>query len=339
MARETETGMRHPDSALVDAKLPGGFWARLRRLLPRKAVKIGDSGALIERARTHVARFDGMRLIAGSKGAADPSAHELRLAVIIPTRLKPCTTEPGSRTFIERAMESALAQVLDQPVSITFIAGVDVDAEVPERLARRPDLVIARSAGRSQILALNAAIAAAGQAYDFVAFLEDDDLWAPMFLAWSLLALVDHDFVSMSHVEIDESGKPVNIQDFPTPSSWLMPAATLARVGAVDLKSKWHYDNDWLGRLGESGLRRCHLVEKAAPLSLPRRLLRPGIGHLLRDAGPDITILRHASDQPLVIRLVHSGSGTAAVRSGGPAARESKNEYRWLVARYGRIPW
>jgi hypothetical protein len=105
------------------------------------------------------------------------------------------------------------------------------------------------------------------------------------------------------------------------------------------LKSKWHYDNDWLGRLGDSGLRRCHLVEKAAPLSLPRRLLRPGIGHLLRDAGPNITLLRHASERPLVIRLVHSGSGTAAVQSGGPAARESKNEYKWLIERYGRIPW
>ncbi|MGD0634436.1 MAG: glycosyltransferase family A protein [Beijerinckiaceae bacterium] len=331
--------MRDHDGALAGQSLAGGFWAQLRRFLPRKAVKIGDSGALIETARTHVARFDGARLIAVPRGATVPAPKDLRLAIIIPTRLKPCTTEAGSRTFIERAMESALAQALDQPLKITFIAGVDVDADVPARLAQRPDLVIARSTGRSQILALNAAIAAADQAYNFVAFLEDDDLWAPEFLAWSLLALVDHDFVSMSHVEIDESGKPVNIQDFPTPSSWLMLSGTLARVGAVDLKSKWHYDNDWLGRLGDSGLRRCHLVEKAAPLSLPRRLLRPGIGHLLRDAGPNITLLRHASERPLVIRLVHSGSGTAAVQSGGPAARESKNEYKWLIERYGRIPW
>jgi hypothetical protein len=339
MARETGSGTRDHDGALAGQSLASGFWAQSRRFLPRKAVKIGDSGALIEMARTRVARFDGARLIAVPKGASAPPAQELRLAIIIPTRLKLCTSEAGSRTFIERAMESALAQVLDQPLKITFIAGVDVDADVPARLAQRPDLLIARSTGRSQILALNAAIALADQAYDFVAFLEDDDLWAPEFLAWSLLALVDHDFVSMSHVEIDESGKPVNIQDFPTPSSWLMPIATLVRAGAIDPKSKWHYDNEWLGWLGNSGLRRCHLLEKTAPLSFPGRLLRPGIGHLRRDAGPNITLLRHASERPLVIRLVHSGSGTAAVQSGGPAARESKNEYKWLIERYGRIPW
>lgn len=316
-----------------------GWLARARRLLPRRAVKLGDTGALIALARGHAARFDGLRLRAVPKSAPPPSTVPLRLAIIIPTRLKPCTAEAGSRTFLERAMESALAQQLDQPVAITFIAGVDADAVVPETIANRPDVIIARSTGRSQILALNAAIAQVGTAYDFAAFLEDDDLWAPNFLAWSLLALAAHDFVSMSHVEIDETGKAVNIQDFPTPSSWLMPAGTLAKVGAVDPRSKWHYDNDWLGRLGDSGLKRCHLVETTAPLSLPWRLKRPGIGHLLRDAGPRITILRHASEQPLVIRLVHSGSGTAAVQAGGPAARESKAEYRWLKTRYGRIPW
>jgi hypothetical protein len=335
-----ETVSSPGDHGPVTWQLPaGGFWVEARRLLPRKGVKIGDTSALIEIGRTHTARFDGARLVAVPKGASVSPARDLKLAVIIPTRLKLCTSETGSRTFIERAMGSALAQILDQSVTITFIAGVDADADVPARLAQRPDVLIARSTGRSQTLALNAAIALVDESYDFAAFLEDDDLWAPEFLAWSLLALVDHDFVSMSHIEVDENGKTVNIQDFPTPSSWLMPIKTLRRVGAVDPRSKWHYDNEWLGRLGQSGLRRCHLLEKTAPLSFPGSLWRSGIRHLRRDTGPTTTLLRHASDMPLVVRLVHSGSGTTAVQSGGVATQESKIEYKWLIGRYGHIPW
>jgi hypothetical protein len=339
VVKETVQGSSDHHGMPANLSLAGEFRVMSRRFLPRKAVRIGDTEALIKLARTHSARFDGRRLVAAPKGVALPGARDLKLAIIIPTRLKLCTAGAGSRTFLERAMESACAQALDHPVAITFIAGVDADADVPERLAQRPDTLIARSTGKSQILALNAAIALADERYDYAAFLEDDDLWAPEFLAWSLLALVDHDFVSMSHIEVDESGKAVNIQDFPTPSSWLMPIQTLVRVGAIDPKSKWHYDNEWLGRLGQSGLSRCHLLEKMAPLSFPATLRRPGIGHLRRDTGPAFTLLRHDSERPLVIRLVHSGSGTAAVQSGGLATQESKNEYKWLISRYGRIPW
>ena len=156
---ETVSGSSEHHGPVTWQAPAGGFWAEARRLLPRKAVRIGDTSALIEMARTHAARFDGARLVAVPKGASAPPAQNLKLAIIIPTRLKLCTSEAGSRTFIERAMGSALAQVLDQPVTITFIAGVDVDADVPARLAQRPDVVIARSTGRSQTLALNAAIA------------------------------------------------------------------------------------------------------------------------------------------------------------------------------------
>jgi hypothetical protein len=269
-----------------------------------------------------------------------PTIPEIKVAMVTPTRLQRIGGTEDGELFVERAMKSALAQVCEQSVKIIFIVGVDANAEIPESLSSRPDTIIARSEGRSQILALNAALKEVGPAFDFVTFLEDDDRWQPNYLTWVFSALAQFDFVSSTQLEVDENDQIIRINDFPTPSGWIMPFSTLEKVGHVDLSSKWHYDNEWLGRLSERGLSRCHLVEVTGPVTLmTSQQCRPWIANVIRNGGPRVTVQRHASPIPLVIRQMHSGSGSTAVSTNNVAALESKQEYAALIARYGRIPW
>ncbi|MGD0634838.1 MAG: glycosyltransferase family A protein [Beijerinckiaceae bacterium] len=276
-------------------------------------------------------------MTADSKTSSTP---ELRIAVVTPTRLQRIGGTDDGELFVERAMRSALAQVCEQTVKITFVVGVDAGADVPASLSSRADTVIAHSEGRSQILALNAALKMVGPEFHFVTFLEDDDRWQPNYLTWVFAALTQYDFVSSTQLEVDENDQIIRINDFPTPSGWIMPYSTLNRVGHVDVRSKWHYDNEWLGRLAECGLSRCHLVEVTAPVTLATsHQSRPWIANVIRNGGPRIAVQRHPSTVPLVIRQMHSGSGSTAVATNNIAQLESKNEYAALVERYGRIPW
>ncbi|MCX7335342.1 MAG: hypothetical protein NTV85_27810, partial [Hyphomicrobiales bacterium] len=170
--------------------------------------------------------------------------------------------------FLEHAIESANAQELDRPATIHFFVGTDPETEIPARLAAHPQVTFARGARKGQIPALNAAIGAVDDSWDLVGFLEDDDHWLPPYLGFALRALESFDFVSSTQLETDEAGEVVRINDFATPSGWLMRRATFAQVGAISPASKWHYDNEWLGRLAETGLRRAHLVEATAPVTL-----------------------------------------------------------------------
>ena len=267
----------------------------------------------------------------------------LSVGVIIPSRLH--RIAPAAQTgdyFLDRAMASALAQtaVADGGVSLTFVVGIDPDSEVPQHLAERPDIVWARGAACSQAGALNAGIDAAGDRFDCIAFLEDDDRWDPNYLAWSLQALEAYGFVSTTQLEIDENGKILRINDFATPSGWMMPFETLRRVGHFDPAMRWHLDNEWLGRLGESGIKRCHLVDALAPATLAlAEQVRPWITKIARFGGANIEVQRHSMLAPLVIRLVHSRSGMARIDADPVLTQQSQAEYAIFTRRYGRIPW
>ena len=90
----------------------------------------------------------------------------------------------------------------------------------------------------------------------------------------------------------------------------------------------------------ETGLRRAHLVEATAPITLQHaRLVRPWLANVLQLGGPSICLARHNFVLPLVCRLVHPGSGSSDVGQGGTSRAESEAEYRRLVDRFGRIPW
>ena len=265
------------------------------------------------------------------------------VGVITPSRLQRITV--GAQTdayFVDRAITGALAQtaVAEGRARLTFIIGIDADADIPASLAERSDVIWARSGTCSQAGALNAGIDAAADRFDYIAFLEDDDWWDPNYLTWGLNALKRYDFVSTTQLEVDEHGTIMRINDFPTPSGWMMPSSTLRRIGSFDPAMRWHLDNEWLGRLGDSGLKRCHLIDALAPATFAMaEQVRPWITHVVRFGGASLELQRHTMLAPLVTRLVHSRSGMARIAADPTFAEQSAAEYAVLTRRYGRIPW
>lgn len=270
-------------------------------------------------------------------------ARIFSVGVIVPSRLQRITN--GGRTgtyFVERAIDSALAQtaVAEGRAHLTFIIGIDAHAAIPSHLAERTEIIWAHSDTCSQAGALNAGIDAANGRFDYVAFLEDDDCWDCNYLTWGLNILKESDFVSTTQLEIDEEGKILRINDFPTPSGWIMPSAILRRVGRFDPTMRWHLDNEWLGRLSEAGVKRCHLLDAMAPATFAMaEQVRPWIANVVRFGGNNLELQRHTMLAPLVIRLVHSRSGMARLAADPVLAEQSRAEYAQLIERYGRIPW
>jgi hypothetical protein len=267
----------------------------------------------------------------------------MKIAIITPSRLKLSTLagdENSGTYFLEHAVQSAAAQQVERPVELRFFVGVDPGTEIPARLAEQQHLTFVHSDRKTQVAALNAALHAVDESWDLVGFLEDDDRWLPQYLPVAINALERFDFVSSTQLEVDEAGEAVRINDFPTPSGWLMRRSTFHQVGEISMWSKWHYDNEWLGRLAETGLRRGHLVEATAPATLMDAVqVRPWLANVLRLGGPNIQLVRHGYVLPLVRRLVHPGSGTSQVGGGALAKQESDAELHGLVDRFGRIPW
>lgn len=260
------------------------------------------------------------------------------VAVVIPSRLE---RSASGAFFIERATGFARAQAMSENLRLKFFVGIDADARIPDELGLQPDVTFVRSEGRSQAAALNAAArAAVDEEQDYIALLEDDDIWEPNFLSWSLAVLSGCDFVSSNQLEIDADEQCIRVNDFPTPSGWIMKAQLWRRVGLFDESLRWHLDNDWLGRLALSGVQRVHLVEATAPVTIQAcAQVRPWIANVLTQGGPRSAVRRHLSSRPLVRRTVHQGSGMYRIATDPALAAESQSEYRQIAARYGRIPW
>jgi hypothetical protein len=119
-----------------------------------------------------------------------------------------------------------------------------------------------------------------------------------------------------------------------------MPVSTWTRVGEFNEQHRLHLDNEWLGRLAESGVRRVHLVEATAPVQLEiMAQVRPWLAAVMRLGGPSVRIMRHNMPVPLVQRLVHSGAGTQQIANRPEQAAESQAEIARLATRFGRVPW
>jgi hypothetical protein len=107
-----------------------------------------------------------------------------------------------------------------------------------------------------------------------------------------------------------------------------------------DESYRWHLDNEWLGRLAERAVQRCHLVEAAGPRTaaeIPPE--RPKLRVLPKDSLGQVEFVQHSLSLPLVRRLVHSGSGIAQIRANAAIKAESTGEYQRLRRDYGRLPW
>ena len=261
------------------------------------------------------------------------------VCVVIPSR-----SQARQGQFLARALASIAGQQLEQPVAFRVVIGVDAGASLPAGLdlASLPFPVqVVASPGQGQAAALNSAAAAAGDA-DYIAFLEDDDEWLPTFVQTALVALNHGGFVSSTQLECFEAGEVRRINDFPTPSGWLMPVATWQTVGPFDASYRWHLDNDWLGRLDRASIKRLHLIEATAPVQFDLMMqVRPWLAAIVRQArSPDVVgFLRHSSPWPLVRRLVHVGSGMARMQNDHAALDQSRAERERLKKDYGRIPW
>jgi hypothetical protein len=257
------------------------------------------------------------------------------LSVLIPSRL---AQGPDERLFLERAVQSIRGQ-RGHSHRVQILVGVDEGAEPPPGLERRLGVRFIQSGGKSQAAALNAA--ASGAEGDHVAILEDDDQWNDGFLfcAFSMLKQ-DFDFSSSTELEVTPEGAIIQVQEFPTPSGWVMRRAVWDEVGPFNEEYRFHLDNDWLGRLGETEARRVHLCEATTPMdynTLP--LSRPALGMLLERGKPKVALARHESPWPLVVRHCHPGSGMARIQADPVLKQGSDEEMARLFARFGRIPW
>ena len=256
-----------------------------------------------------------------------------QLTVIIPSR-----KQENQIAFIERAVDSVRKQTIADKFKMTFLIGVDKDQGLELAVLERLDINCVESDGASQAKALNGAIKRIIEGY--VAFLEDDDQWMPEYLNCAMQAMAHCDFVSSTQAEFDENDEFLRINDFPTPSGWLMPTSTLDMVGQFNEEYRFHLDNEWLGRLSEQKLKRIHMVESTAPI-YPQYInqVRPWLWNLLNLSAGFCSIARHESPYPLVRRLIHSKSGMAQIASNQELSKISQRENESLVQRFGRTPW
>lgn len=255
-----------------------------------------------------------------------------RLTVIVPTR-----TQEKQSFFLQRSIRSIRQQQLTGQFEVNIVVAVDKGDMLDPQLCDSLGVQCVESHGKSQAAALNGAIRQLD--CDYVAFLEDDDRWQPQFLAIAAQALELGGFVSSNQTLIDDEGDIVRFLDFPTPSGWIMHYNTMARVGEFNESFRYHIDNEWLGRLNQSGVTRVHLLERYAPQDTDILVQeRPHIGQMLHATKNRIQILRHEFAFPLVQRFTHANSGMAQIMMVQESRAISAGEYARLEAEFGDIP-
>lgn len=255
------------------------------------------------------------------------------LSVIIPSR-----EQEIQGRLLTQSIGSVQAQNARRWLQIEVLVGIDPEAAPPAMESFDVPVKFINASARSGAAAVNAAAATATG--DYVAFLEDDDVWDPDHLEVSLRTLEHAAFVSGTQLEVDDEGTVVRINDFPTPTGWVMRRSTWEQVGPFDTGYRLHHDNEWLGRLGEHGLPRVHLVESTAPLDFyVARQVRPWLANVLDFGGGNVRLERHDAPAPLVRRLVHRDSLMHQISTNAEAKAKSDADYSRMTERYGRIPW
>jgi glycosyltransferase involved in cell wall biosynthesis len=254
-------------------------------------------------------------------------------SVVIPSRSQPLQTE-----FLRRAVKSIKAQTIYPTIVVKIIVAVDQGQSLPAGLIDELELIEVISHAKSQAAALNAGIRSADT--DCIAFLEDDDRWHPRFLEFAYKALASAGFSSSTQLEVDDKEAIVRINDFPTPSGWLMPLTTLRTVGEFNENFRWHLDNEWLGRLTKNNIPRVHLAEATAPIDYGlMSQVRPWLANVIKVGGPLCRVVRHDEPFPLVRRMVHARSGLGQIRESKELQSESQREYQTIISQFGTIPW
>ncbi len=254
----------------------------------------------------------------------------MKISVIIPSR---CDIDPRSHQgelFLLRALQSIQAQTVKvHEVCIGVQERTPQLQQLAERYTDR-HLHIVQTNTKGQAAALNAAAAFTGG--DVIAFLEDDDEWQPrrLFFGLKVMQKLDCEFVSSNQLMVNLDGQVMGINDFPTPSGWLMSAALWRRLGGFDESFRWHLDTDFLGKLFKTGVKRAHLVEQDAHLED-----RDWLQQVARFS----RICRTSETGPLVSRLDNPKGGMSTIGVNPVAKSQSASEHQSLLQRYGMIPW
>lgn len=257
------------------------------------------------------------------------------LSVIIPSRRQPLQVQ-----YLRRAVRSIRQQSAYSAFGVHILIGVDEGEGLPENIRMELGISCHQSSTRSQAAALNACLSQVST--DLVAFLEDDDEWHPEYLATAsqCLAFSGHSFITSTQAEYDDVGEFLRVNDFPTPSGWLMTTATSRRIGLFDESYKFHLDNEYLGRCARYEIARSHLVEAYAPTNIAlASQIRPWLATLVRHSAQTCTLVRHSQPAPLVRRLIHAGSGMHQISVNPEHKNRSRAEIDRLVTDFGRIPW
>jgi hypothetical protein len=254
------------------------------------------------------------------------------LLVIIPSRL---ANNSKGELFLQMAVNSVHRQTIKSLIKINISVGVDLDSIPP--MSNQWSQIHFCVGGSTQAAALNAASAILD--HELVAFLEDDDEWHPTFLETAIHGLEHVDFISSTQLEVNADGFVLGINDFPTPSGWVMKSEVWKNIARFDENYLFHLDNEWLGRLALSQFKRAHLVEATAPIDSNSLIRRPWLLNVLRNGGPNVKLIRHNQLIPLVKRTVHGKSGMAEIANDVRSKMRSDKEHELLIKRFSRIPW
>lgn len=274
----------------------------------------------------------------------------MKISVIVPSRLRANPTSDRGTLLLDRALMSVRRQSV---CDLEMIVGLDAShPPIPERFLNVSWLKFVE-AGDSQAKAVNAAMKAATG--DVFALCEDDDTWRDHDkLGYQLELLAKHDFVSCNQREVDEDGRFIRVNNFATPSGWVMKREVWEKVGPMDETFRYHVDTEWLGRANAAGVNRCHLVPAGTN----------------DDAGWLVNVARHSAiaaldeiTEPMVDRFVSEEGGMSAIRkdreriatelkAAGPPTNldatlasgmtpwcVSVREHHVMAERYGNVPW
>jgi hypothetical protein len=246
----------------------------------------------------------------------------MKVSIIIASRLQPRFGDGTGCLWLDRALRSVGRQAVGPGVELEIVVGLDPGVVFPERIRQ----VVAVHANQArQASALNAAVSASGG--ELLAILEDDDYWEPNRIPYGLRCIEHYDLVTTNQREVDEDGSFVALNDYPTPSGWLLRREAWDRVGPFD-EAFTFVDSDWLGRANASGLRRLHLVEAGAPR-------RAGIANVAR-----FSAIGHTAERdPLVLRTANPHGVVGTARRERAAHLQHQQDIRRLVEQYGDIPW
>ena len=268
------------------------------------------------------------------------STNKKRLDVIIPSR-----NSDKQKIFLQNSISSIINQKTEQDIEIRVIICTDPNFnEVNLPSVKRLNIQLLQSIKPTQAHALNTGIKKTDA--DYVSFLEDDDYWQPHFLETSLKSLKTllnknkFGIISSNQLEINSAKQIIRVNDYPTPSGWLMNSETLSAVGLFNTAYLLHLDNDWLGKAAIKNIPRLHLIEAIAPINVINCLqVRPWLANVVQNSKGTCSLQRHRYLTPLVNRLVHSKSGMAQIAKEKSKKDISIKERTLLKSTYGLIPW